>query len=508
MASRLSDETLKEIYESGTQGLLWQPDGVGMQDQAIVPDAGPNAGGSVEYRGLIGTVDLDALLDTEDPAEAVALVDPTVMYHSLLQKGPEDSLDIIPLLTPEQFVKVVDYEGWDRDRLSLGAAMRWLDACRSVSKEELFRKFSSLEEEVQIGLLGPFVDFLEEDQYEHLPQEEQDTFQQLPCRTAWWRIKSDDPTTRNMIEDLVDGGSGVDLPYTYSLLAHAANLPPNEQEEMARQFRTARLEEDGFVAFAEAQTIFRNISAEPMAKKYGFADVRSCLDGGLGVGSTAVAVSEAPHSFFNDVIAELRRKSSRSSEMADFETADSGFDPHVVMQTLAHLINTVCSAVQVTPENEAGMKLVMSQVKGLVGSALDLLSESDVARACRILSAEHPRELFRFTLGVVDVLRSDTIQALRDAAIPAADKIERLWRLGHFGKLLYCIDTELLETVGFESAEMLKGLFNRFPMRAVSQRFLPDGDRRIVFRNLSCRTDVMFLSRDVAQINLTWRRQQ
>ena len=447
---------------------------------------------------MAGPLDLEVLLDAEDPAEAVAAVEPTQMYHALVKAGPEDSLSLIPLLTPEQFVKIVDYEGWDRDRLSLGAALRWLDACRSVSKEELFRKYSCLEEEVQTGLLGPYVDFIEEDQYELLPQSEQDTFQQLPCRTAWWRIKTDDPALRGVIEDLVEGGLETNLPYTYSLLAHAAYLPPNEQEDMARQFRNARLEEDGFIPFEDALEIFRRVDPSPLARRLGYVDGRDCLAQTLGAGAVGLSAHEASNDFFAEVIKASREQGAEGDQL----------DLPSLQQTVAHLVNTVCSALQITPENEEAIKLVMAQVKGLIGTALDILSGSDRHRAVRLFATIPSMELFQFTVGLVDIVRGDAIAAMRHAAIPAADKIERLWQSRRFGALLFCIDTELLETVGFESAEMLKGLFNRFPMRPVSQRFLPDGDRRIVFGNLKSRADLLQLSQEAAQIESKWSKQQ
>ena len=495
----MSDESLSGIYESGTQGLLWRPDGVVRTELSAANDVGD----FVDLRSIVETVDLDALLDSDEPAEAVAAVDPVVLYHSLQRRGPEDALEIIPHITSEQFTKIMDYEGWDRESLSLSASLRWLQACRSVSKETLFNKFISLEEEVQTGMLGNYIDFIEEEQYELLPDNEQDTYQQLPCRTSWWRIKTDDQEIRSIIEDMIDGGFGENMGYTYSLLAHASQLPPNEQEQMARQFRNARLEEDGFIPFEEAQLLFRGINASILSKKYGFADAQACFVGSIDSISSALVGTDSANDFFDQVLNEIKRVIKEDSS-----THDLKLDPQLFLQTFAHLVNTVCSAVQVTPENEPGIKLVLVQIKGLVGAALDMLSKSDVREAVKIIAAEHPKDLFRFSLGVIDSIRLNAVNALRHAAIPAADKIERLWRTGRFGSLLVSIDTDMLETIGFESTETLKGLFNRFPMRPVSQRFMPDGDRRIVFRNLAGRADIAALAMEIDQIASTWRIQQ
>lgn len=479
MASRLSEEALRDVYDRGL---------------AVVaePLSGALLGGAEPTRLV------EALMNSADLGAAVAAVDPYEMYVTLSALGPEEYLELVPHLTREQVVKVFDYEAWDKDRLTLTSAFRWLDIFRSVSKEVLFTKFTDLDEEVQLALLGPHVEYIDEESYEMLSQEQQDTYVQLPCRTAWYRVRSEDPNIRPLIEDLIEGGMGANVAYVYSLLSHAAYVPPSEQEELARQFREARMEEDGFVSWAEAQYLFQFWSgAAPMAKRYGWESLESILNAqDVDVSNKATAGNGLVRStrsrgrkvdFLTQVLTNLRLETQKHG----------GPDVNDLVQRTIHLANSVCAAVRITPDQRAAVEMILSRTRGLISLALDVLSGADLDKASAILVKEHPAELFRFAMALADELRAMTIRSLVAAGIRGGDKIERMWRLRRFGALLHYFDVALLPVIGFEGTEVLKGVFNRFPARAVPAAHLPDGERRVVFEGLTRHEDLIVLVQEL-----------
>src|SRR6185312_7723513 len=105
MASRLSEESLRAVLDAGQQGLVIE------SEPASVAVPGDR-------------VDLDALLVAEDPEKAVQAVAPQAMYAALVAKGPEDCLDVLPLVSEEQVTRVFDYDVWDKDQLEPLKAMR------------------------------------------------------------------------------------------------------------------------------------------------------------------------------------------------------------------------------------------------------------------------------------------------------------------------------------------------------------------------------------------------
>ena len=127
MASRLSEESLKAMLDAGQQGL------------AITPSIGLE----LLRQPLI---DFDQLLLSEDPEAAVQALPPQQLFNSLVQRGVEDCLEVLPLLSTEQVVRILDYDAWRGDRLEPLRMIRWLNLFKEVSDEQLYQRFRSLDE--------------------------------------------------------------------------------------------------------------------------------------------------------------------------------------------------------------------------------------------------------------------------------------------------------------------------------------------------------------------------
>jgi hypothetical protein len=99
----------------------------------------------------------------------------------------------------------------------------------------------------------------------------------------------------------------------------------------------------------------------------------------------------------------------------------------------------------------------------------------------------------------VSNLRDEALDAIRQNDWPLIEKLSRYYGQRKFGALLWTIDTALIEVAGLETTEMLKGLFNRFPM--VSEELVVEGGaNRIQFRPVGSVADVHKLADAVASL--------
>ena len=251
MASRLSEDSLKAVYDTGHQNLAIQ------MSPSLDLLTGPS-------------VDLEALLVAEDPTAAVQAVAPQALYQALVNKGPEDALEVLLHLSEEQLVRIFDYDCWNDGRLAPLKAFRWLTLFKEHGPEELAKRFRELDEEYQLALIGPFVKMYDEDEYEKLSQPEQDSLNRMPCGTLFYRVTSDDPRIEEFITGLFEAIMTGDINYAYAVLTHASFLPPNEQEELIARFRKARLEEDGFVAFEDSLAAFNRLDLDELKRRWSF----------------------------------------------------------------------------------------------------------------------------------------------------------------------------------------------------------------------------------------------
>ncbi|MEY4630236.1 MAG: hypothetical protein RIQ81_356 [Pseudomonadota bacterium] len=437
MASRLSDESLLANYDRGLGSFEWSATGL------------PSA--SEEERAARGL--LDSLLASQNPGDAVQSIEPALIRHSLLAAGIEDYVEILPLLARDQVTHIMDFEAWHDSRLSLSGAMHWLQLHKQANPGELLRRFRDLEEEVQTGLLGPMVETYDLDAYEKMSDQEQDSLMRLPCGEVFYKIKSEDPDTRQFVEELVNAALAADIEYAYSLLAHSTYLPPNEQEATALRFRNARLEEEGFVSVEEAARLFIAGSGEQALKRWTGKTVDEVVDalvkpGNESIGQTAIAFSKASNGTLID-LALLHCD-----------------DPAVVATRLAHLANTVASASGVAADDRSGLKLVLAHTKGYCNLGLELLA-SDPKLAGKILSHEHPATIFKVAVAVFDAIRRRTVSAMTSSGLLPAELGNRVLQLQFtrkFGQVLLLLDREGLPVIGFEANEVLKAMFNRFPL--------------------------------------------
>ena len=428
MSGRLSEEAVIQSLDTGWQSLVWK---------SSFP---------VKSVSLVPIVDFKALLDAEDPVAATHAIPRRDMYLALVTQGPEDALEILPLLSEEQFVSIIDNEAWQDGRLSVHQAIRWLDLYRNIDPEQLYKRFRGLDEEYQVALLNPFIEMVDEEAFEELGQEDQDKFTPMPCNTLWWRVKDGDEKVQEFVQGLLQASIGEDAAYIYSLLGMASMLPPNEQEALIKQFRDARLEEDGFVTREESLALFSKFDGEAVYSRW---KSRKAVEN-----SAELSVADGVAELFLDKVLKVATTSGQADEAA----------MENVQRSFGYLANAVSAACGVASDDISGLRSLLQQVRYTVNFGLEVLSDGDVSKAIEILFTEYPKIIFQFAISTADSIRAEAISILRPINPDATVKLELFWRSGKFGAALWLIDQQFLELVGFENAEVIKGLFNRFPM--------------------------------------------
>ena len=458
MASRLSDETLLSAYDRGLASFDWQA--------ANLPSP------MDEERGARAL--LDGLLSTEDAGTQVQAIEPSLIRHLILTAGIEEHLDLLPLLSQEQVTHMMDFEGWDAEQLSPSGAARWLQLHKQSKPEELFRRFRELEEEFQMGLLGPLVETFDLEAYEKMGDADQDALLRLPCEEVFYKIKSQDPEVRQFVEELVGQALAQDIEYAYSMLAHASYLPPSEQESLALRFRNARLEEEGFVTPEDASRLFLASAGEDAILRWTGSNVAQLMDRLI---CSAAGSNARSNTSLNDSTSISTFVKSPQTRMT-LEAALAASNPEAsgsLAVSLSHLANTLAVATGLDADNHQGLRLVLAHTKGYCNLGLELLASpgaesgtpSLIETATRVVSKEHPATLFKASIAALDEARRRTLDMLEAAGLLTPEITQRIRRLlfsRKYGMIMTTLDFEALPTLGLEATEILKGLFNRFPL--------------------------------------------
>ena len=369
----------------------------------------------------------------------LAAVHPCVVYRFLQEKSPETCLQLLPLLSHEQFVRLFDYDVWQQDRLSPAAAFRWLDLYRRIDNRELLHRFRSLDEEYQLAIMSSLVGLITHEELESLPLPEQDNYATLPCRQLYYTVKSPQVEVREAVAACIETLLTQDLEWTYALLKHAASCLTDEQEMLMLQFRTSRMEEDGYVSFTTSTKIFVPIDLHTCRQRWA-----------SNTSSSSSQLATQTEDWFTQVI-------THSQSRYDEATREQ------VQLKLLFCSNTLCAATLTEVSDRRGVRQMLEQTRAVMGLALDYLSAGDLACSADILAQEHGYVLFRVGMTLIYQVQEELLATLSRCALPQLDVYVRLYKMRKWQALHDFIDTQWLDVLGYEQVETLKGIFARFP---------------------------------------------
>jgi hypothetical protein len=393
------------------------------------------------------------------------------------QRGLEECVDVLPLISEEQWVRLVDYDGWRGDELVPRNVFQWLDWCGHQDKAQIYRRFREMDEETQIASVEGLIKMYTLEEIEKLSESVRDKLHVMPCNQVFYKVETDDPELERMVSQMVDAAIQQNLPWAYQLLAYASYSVPNEARAQAEVFRRARLEEDGFVAWEESQAMFARPDLEALTRRW--------TDGGVDQALVVRDGSSSPY---------LLRVWQYLSDEADEGAREN------LRAGMLHLANALCTAADVDPDDLPGLEIVLGHARSLVGLGLDVLSQGNVERGAEILLKEHPRTLFGAGLAALDRYQRGLLEELARAGVPGSDEARKSWSTARWGRLLNIIDTRMREPLGWERVEFLKGLCNRFPMMLAQKTRGADGVEKMLFAPIDSRGALGVLASSVGAL--------
>ncbi len=196
---------------------------------------------------------LDAMLEEVDGRALVASIAAEDVYATIIDVGLADSTEIVQLATGEQFRTFVDLAAWQKDRIDPLEALHWLRAARGDSDEEFIKKLQALDIEL-VELIFKKLTLI------HDLEENPDVNTE--------GVTMETPEGKFLIEFTVDGADEAALrrlsfdlmthnPFELARFLEAVRWElPSELEEVAFQFRQARLQDLGFPTLEEAVKVF------------------------------------------------------------------------------------------------------------------------------------------------------------------------------------------------------------------------------------------------------------
>ncbi|MDE3269702.1 MAG: DUF6178 family protein [Pseudomonadota bacterium] len=371
---------------------------------------------------------------------------PAVVYRFLQEKSPELSLQLLPLLTDEQFIRLIDYDIWRKDRLSPLAAIGWLKIYRQISNAEMVRRFRSLDEEYQLAIIAPLINLTSIEEMEKLPVAEQDCYINLPCQELCYRVVAGQHRDiQEFLPLFMEAMLAQDITYTYSLLQHAQGSIANEQEALIAQFRNARIAEDGYYTTVDAMIIFIAVELEEYEQKWQ-----------QPAPPTLPALQPTDGRQHDNFLERVIRFSQQHKLFSDEQW-------QAIQLKIIVCANTLCAATYVEINDSSATRKVLAQTQAMLALALDYLAAGVAEEAARILAAEQAQTLFRVAMTLVARLQQPLLATMHRCSLPQTERLKRLLATHKWQALADLIDIVYLDLLGIANVELLKALFSYSP---------------------------------------------
>ncbi|NBX15999.1 MAG: hypothetical protein EBR09_01395 [Proteobacteria bacterium] len=188
-----------------------------------------------------------------------------LLYRSLTEHGIEDSLEVVEWIRGEALIRFMDHDIWtgaqaggnlitDSDQPSGERFIQWIKWWNDISSEFAAQRAVEFDEGLLVGCMTAACEIIPVG-LNRTQEELSDDYWITPDNRFGLKMKTADDGDFDVFHQFVHSLYKQDIKLAQSILAHSAMLVREECVEEARRWRTARLEEQGFVSADEARAM-------------------------------------------------------------------------------------------------------------------------------------------------------------------------------------------------------------------------------------------------------------
>lgn len=347
-------------------------------------DLGPLAHLRAQLSAPRGRARLDALIERDDAAEAVAALPSGAVHELITDVGLADAGPLLALATPEQVQGCLDLEVWDRDRIDLAQARPWMAALLELGFEKVGAVWAGLDAEWRALYLQGHTVIYDLTGGED-PDHDIDYVEDPDAPPVWFtpdgafaiRLLGGEDHAR-LTMALVDDLYRADMALARHTILAARSEPTAELEEQSYRWRSGRLADDGYVDFHEALALFAPLTIEQY--------------GAEAVAPTAPLDETAPP--LPRVVTEQLLRRSFLAQCWDRAAEDHDVAERL-QQALVNVTNQVLAAARVRPGDGTALSAAADYATATISLGLESVSRGDVVRGGALLAAASLQRLHR-----------------------------------------------------------------------------------------------------------------
>ncbi len=340
----------------------------------------------LDIGGAVGaSVLLDRLLSPTRAEAIIRSLPVEDLYRAIMRIGLEDCIELLPMISPEQFRALLDFDAWPDDRPDISRIDPWMRTLMQSGVEILTEKFMGLDDALINWVVREHVHVdVIEDPDSFVPPEGDTITTQDNRMCLSFRGRGDGELP---IKVLLDWLMRVQPEYCYNLLVFSAAALDSHLEEEAYRWRSGRMADLGFVDPIEALGLYT------APRRGEIAAIRE----------QAPQASPGDAPWLSPIVSADSRLHQALAALDERTRA-------AVTEELAYVCNTALSADRVALWDTPATLRVMERVRA--GLALGLDALGDGPEDDRRVLTEHPVALI-FRTGYARTL--DAAEAARRA---------------------------------------------------------------------------------------------
>ena len=339
---------------------------------------------------------LERILDSKHPAAVVHSFPEQDLYFLIHDIGLRDSMPLLSLASSRQWEYMLDVEAWEKDRIDIKSAVKWLDLLFRADSNRFIKWF--LDEKAE------FIEFclfknIEVKIREH-DQDPSDFGDDFFTHDGTFYIRIIDnafiPEYKNAGEDIrkeffttfINRLAAYDHVVYQKVLLEFPSVIPAETEEETYRLRNVRLAEKGFLPFDEAIGIYQPLKPQAL-------DTR----GTKNISVTSGQVSTLPVPLYS--IRMLKEDNLFTGSLQMIEADDVLLQ---IQSEFAGLANQIISADQKPIRDRDELNNVVRKACGYISIGLERLTKEDrkpdKSRCAILLQKYLLSQLFRLGYGL------------------------------------------------------------------------------------------------------------
>jgi len=405
---------------------------------------------------------LEQLLRTLSPKAVVALIESldhpeTIVsrlrnhdfYYLVKEAGHGEAMPLLSAGSVKQLLFCSDIEFWKRDMIYPPNVRKWIEIFSKLELHKIEELLGHIDPELLVSILRPFMKArtrnLDLDYLEEL-----DTLPAFTLDNIFF-LAFPEPYLENALKTILESLFMLDSNYYYSLMLFLASGVTTEAEDTALRLRTARLAEQGFPSFEDAQAIYHDQVAASFAFRRESSPFRPDEHEGK---QSFISLSYPLQSVHKD-----------SLFMRCLNEVEDPQEQDRISLELAQVANKIMVADGLDPSEPKDLYCSLEKASGYINIALEELSSGSLPAAAPDLREYHMEHLFRRGFQSIQWLRKDAYRFI--------SKYEGG-----------------IENLGYPLAMLLRDLMKKRPLFAAqamgeskSRNFETSGDLRFV-RNL------------------------